>query len=54
MTIFLKASGYNNDLKYTEKTITKKRSQRRNVVWFNQQWNDEDRHFPKGSALGKH
>ena len=53
MTIFLKASGYNNDLKYTEKTITKKRSRRRNVVWFNQQWNDEDRLFPKGSALGK-
>ena len=63
----LKASGYNNELQYTEKTVTKKRSRRRNVIWFNPPWNDEvstnvaekflsmiDRHFPKGSALGNH
>ena len=43
------------------------RSRRRNAIWFNPPWNDEvstnvtkkflsmiDRHFPKGSALGKH
>ena len=63
----LKASGYNNELQYTEKTVAKKRSRRRNVIWFNPPWNDEvstnvakkflsmiDRHFPKGSALGKY
>ena len=63
----LKASGYNNKLMYTEKTIAKKRSQRRNVIWFNLPWNDEvstnvakkflsmiDRLIPKGPALGKH
>ena len=63
----VQASGYNNELHYTEKTIAKKRSRRRNVIWFNLPWNDEvstnvakkflnmiDRHFPQGSALGKH
>ena len=63
----LKASGYNYELQYTEKTIPKKKSRRRNMIWFNPPWNDEvrtnlankflsmiDRHFPKGSALGKH
>jgi len=63
----LKASGYNNELQYTEKTVAKKRSRRRNVIWFNPPWNDEvstnvakkflsmiDRHFPKDSALGKY
>jgi hypothetical protein len=63
----LKASGNNNELQYTEKTVAKKRSRKRNVIWFNPPWNDEvntnvakkflsmiDRHFPKGSALGKH
>ena len=59
----LKTSGYNNEFQYTEKTVAK----RRNVICFNPPRNDEvstnvakkflnmiDRHFPKGSALGKH
>ena len=63
----LKASGYNNELQYTEKIVAKKRLRRRNFIRFNPApWNDEvstnvakkflsiiDRHFPKGSALGK-
>ena len=62
--IALKASGYNNELQYTEKTVAKKRFRRRNVIWFNPPWNDEvstyvakkflsmiDRHFPKASTL---
>ena len=31
----LKASGYNYELQYTEKTIPKKKSRRRNMIWFN-------------------
>ena len=63
----LKASGYNNEPRNAEKTINKKRSWRRNMIWLNPPWNDEvstndakkflsmiDRHFPTGSALGKH
>ena len=37
----LKASGYNNELQYTGKTVAKKRSRRMNVIWFNLPWNDE-------------
>ena len=63
----LKASGYNNELQYTEKTVAKKRSRRKNVIWFNPPSNDKvstnvsknclsiiDRHSSQGSALGKH
>ena len=65
----LKAFGYNNSsaLRPWHTTVTKMRSRRRNAIWFNPPWNDEvstnvtkkflsmiDRHFPKGSALGKH
>ena len=62
----LKATGYNNKLQNTEKTVAKKRSRSRNEIWFNLPWNDEvitnvakkflsmiDRHFPKGFSLGK-
>ena len=38
---WLKASWYNNKLQYTEKTVAKKRSRRRNVIWFNSPWYDE-------------
>ena len=37
----LEASGYNDKLQYTEKTVAKKRYRRRNVIWFNPQSNDE-------------
>ena len=63
----LKAAGYNDELLYTEKVNSKKKTRKRTVIWFNPPWNDEvstnvarkflamiDRHFPKGSVLGKH
>ena len=63
----LRTASYNSNLQYTKKPTIRKRTRKKNVVWFNPPWNDEvstniakrflamvDRHFPKGSTLGKH
>ena len=63
----LKEAGYDHQLQYTEKPVTKKRTRKRKVIWFNPPWNDEvstniakkflamlDRHFPKGSELHRY
>ena len=63
----LQTAGFNEDLQYIETQTERKKKRKRNVIWFNPPWNDEvstnvakkflgmvARHFPKGSALGKH
>ena len=63
----LQTAGFNEDLQYIETQTERKKTRKRSVIWFNPPWNDEvstnvakkflgmvARHFPKGSALGKH
>ena len=63
----LAAAGYSDKLQYNAQESRKTRTRSRKVTWFNPPWNDEvstnvakrflgmiDRHFQKGSALGRH
>ena len=63
----LKQAGYSESIQYMEHNPSKKRTRRRDVIWFNPPWNDEvstniarkfismvDRHFPPGSELSKY
>ena len=66
----LKNSGYKDEIQFiTRPPVTKRKQKRRkrNIIWFNPPWNVEvstniarkflvmiDKHFPKGSEMGKH